>query len=76
MSRRLRRAALTALLMASILGGVAIGRQFPAQKTDEKKEDKPVGKDEKDDFGDSSAISLPRDNKLKSQIEAAVDYIK
>jgi outer membrane protein assembly factor BamB len=83
MSRSLRRAILAAILMASLVGTVAIGRQAPpppipagaktvakdgtAEKSD---------KDDKDEFGDSSAISLPRDNKLKSQIEAAVDYIK
>jgi hypothetical protein len=78
MSWSLRRAALTAFLTATILGTVALGRQFPVRKVEDKavKKEAPAGKEEKDDFGDMSAISLPRDNKLKSQIEAAVDYIK
>ncbi len=70
-----RRATLTALLTAFLLGTAALGRQGPTFKKEERP-GKPAAKDDKDDFGDSSAISLPRDNKLKSQIEAAVDYIK
>jgi outer membrane protein assembly factor BamB len=69
-----RFACLAALLAAFILGTLALGRQ-PAIKAPVPK-DVPVAKEDKDDFGDNSAISLPRDNKLKSQIEAAVDYIR
>ena len=65
MSRSLRRAALTSLLGASFLVASALGQRevkkaappLPVPLKDEK--------GAKDDFGDSSAISLPRDNKLK-----------
>jgi outer membrane protein assembly factor BamB len=75
MSWSLSRATLTALLVACILGTVAVGRQLPGKK-EAKTTEGPAPKEAKDDFGDSSAISLPRDNKLKAQIEAAADYIK
>jgi outer membrane protein assembly factor BamB len=73
-----RPASLTALMAAFILGTVALGQFPPPRKVagKEASKDEPAAKDDKDDFGDSSAISLPRDNKLKSQIEAAVDYIR
>jgi outer membrane protein assembly factor BamB/tetratricopeptide (TPR) repeat protein len=76
MSWSLRRAALVSLLVTSVLAASALGqlgrRAGPAGKVESKKDDK----ESKDDFGESSAISLPRDNKLKAQIEAAGDYIK
>jgi outer membrane protein assembly factor BamB len=75
------RTLLAAVLLIAVVATVALGRQDTAKKTgaDGKpaapaKDDK--SKEDKDEFGDSAAISLPRDNKLKSQIEAAVDYIK
>jgi outer membrane protein assembly factor BamB len=75
MSWSLRRALLASLLVASVLAASSLGQPGRGRKAAAP----PAGKDKeaaKDDFGESSAISLPRDNKLKSQIEAAGDYIK
>lgn len=83
MTWSLRRATLTALLMVCLLGSAALGQKiFRAEKVAAPvpavapvpPETVPNGKDDPGEF--SHAISLPKDNKLKSQIEAAVDYIK